>query len=308
MLIVIALGGNALLQRGQPLEAHLQLENIKVTAKAIAKLAAKHQIVICHGNGPQVGLLVLQNEAYTKVSPYPLDVLDAESQGMIGYLIQQEVRNELSNKSVTTLLTQIVVDANDPAFKDPSKPIGPVYDKTEADEMIKTRGWQMAADNQYYRRVVPSPQPKEIVELRDVHALLELGSIVICGGGGGIPVVRKKDGRLEGVEAVIDKDNTASLIAEKLGADALMILTDVESVYTNWGKPSQKAIKAISPTHLNDMDFARGSMGPKIKASSRFALKTGKFAAIGKLDDAADILSHKAGTRIGADVTEIEYY
>jgi len=309
MLIVIALGGNALLQRGEPLEAELQRKNVEITAKAVAKLAQKHQIVICHGNGPQVGLLALQNDAYKKVKPYPLDVLVAESQGMIGYLIQQEVGNQLPDKTVVTLLTQIIVDQDDPAFKQPTKPIGPVYNtKEEAEKAAGDQGWSIAADGKYFRRVVPSPQPKEIVELSAIQSVLNLGDLVICGGGGGIPVIKDAKGDLEGVEAVIDKDNTASLIAEKLKADALLILTDVPAVCTDWGTPQEKSIKAASPKTLEAMDFAKGSMGPKVYASSRFVDHTGKIAAIGRLADADDILDGKAGTRISADVSEIEYY
>ena len=309
MLIVIALGGNALLQRGEPLEAELQRKNVKKTASAIAELAKDHHVVICHGNGPQVGLLALQNEAYNKVHPYPLDILDAESQGMIGYLIQQEVDNNISHKSVATLLTQVVVSSKDPAFNDPSKPIGPVYDKVQADKIAAERGWKMAPDGKYFRRVVPSPQPQDIVELSTIKTLLNTGLVVICGGGGGIPVIRE-NGILKGIEAVIDKDNTASLIAEKLNADSLLILTDVEAAYTDWGTPNQKAIKSVTPEILRkmDSDFARGSMGPKIHATCRFVEKTKKPAAIGRLSDIKKVLHGEAGTRIEANADGITYY
>jgi carbamate kinase len=309
MLIVIALGGNALLQRGEPLEASLQKANVKITGRAIAELAKEHQVVICHGNGPQVGLLALQNDAYKAVKPYPLDVLDAESQGMIGYLIQQEVGNNLPEKPVVTLLTQIEVDKKDAAFGDPSKPIGPVYNtKEEAEKVGKERGWDMAPDGKYFRRVVPSPQPQEIVELPLARQLLDQGTTVIFGGGGGIPVVRQNDGTLEGVEAVIDKDNTASLIAEKLGADMLIILSDVDAVYTDWGTADQKSIMTASPDILRKMDFARGSMGPKIHASCRFVENTNKTAAIGKLSDVLSIVDGDAGTSIQAAADGITYY
>lgn len=307
MLIVVALGGNALLQRGEPLEADLQHKNVKHTAQALAALARQHELVICHGNGPQVGLLALQNEAYSQVKSYPLDVLDAESQGMIGYLIQQEVGNQLPGRNVVTLLTQIVVDNNDPAFQKPTKPIGPVYDEQQAKELAAKRGWQVAPDNKHFRRVVPSPQPKEVVELETIKALLKLDSIVICGGGGGIPVIRQNN-QLIGVEAVIDKDNTASLIAEKLGADALLILTDVSAVCENWGQPNERKIKHASSSSLGKMNFPGGSMGPKIVASCRFAERNKKFAVIGSLFDVQDMLDGKAGTRISAEVEAIEYY
>ncbi|MCL5261065.1 MAG: carbamate kinase [Gammaproteobacteria bacterium] len=307
MLIVVALGGNALLQRGEPLEAELQHKNVKHTAQALAALARQHELVICHGNGPQVGLLALQNEAYTKVKSYPLDVLDAESQGMIGYLIQQEVGNQLPGRNVVTLLTQIVVDANDPAFQKPTKPIGPVYTEEQAKELAATRGWQIAPDNNHFRRVVPSPQPKEIVELDMIKALLKLDSILICGGGGGIPVERQ-DNKLIGIEAVIDKDNTAALIAEKLGADALLILTDVPAVSENWGQPNEKKIKHVTPSVLGKMNFPGGSMGPKITASCRFVERNKKLAVIGNLFDVQDMLEGKAGTRVSMEVDAIEYY
>lgn len=308
MLIVVALGGNALLQRGEPLEAELQHKNVKSTAKALANLAREHQLVICHGNGPQVGLLALQSEAYTVVKSYPLDVLDAESQGMIGYLIQQEVGNQLPEKQVVTILTQVVVDAHDQAFDKPTKPIGPVYTEEQAKELSVQRGWHVAPDGKHFRRVVPSPQPQDIVELQTVRTLLAQGSVVICGGGGGIPVVKTPDGKLGGVEAVIDKDNTASLIAEKLGADALLILTDVPAVCENWGTPEEKRIKQASPHIMEQKDFARGSMGPKVYASSRFVKNTHKFAVIGQLLDVAKMLQGEAGTRITLEADGVVYY
>lgn len=309
MLIVIALGGNALLQRGEPLESELQRKNVKETARAIARLAKEHQVVICHGNGPQVGLLALQNCAYTQVKPYPLDVLDAESQGMIGYLIQQEVGNLLPDRSVVTLLTQIVVDVHDKAFQHPTKPIGPVYHtEEEAKQAAQKEGWKIAPDGKYFRRVVPSPEPKEVVELETIQLLLNHRSIVICGGGGGIPVVRNPRGLLEGSEAVIDKDNTASLIAEKLQADALLILTDVPAVCVDWGTPNQKAIKQVSAEKLAQLDFAKGSMGPKVYASCRFVSHSRKMASIGRLFDIEKILKGEAGTRVSGDGEELVYY
>lgn len=307
MLIVVALGGNALLQRGEPLEAELQHKNVKATAKALANLARNNRLVICHGNGPQVGLLALQNESYKAVKPYPLDVLDAESQGMIGYLIQHEVGNELPGKDVVTLLTQITVDKNDPAFQKPTKPIGPVYNEIEAKEHSEKFGWHIAPDGKHFRRVVPSPKPQDIVELNTIKALLNLGAVVICGGGGGIPVIRNNN-KLEGIEAVIDKDNTAALIAEKLNADALLILTDVSAVCTDWGTPNERKIKEASPQILNKMGFASGSMGPKVTASSNFVNKTNKFAVIGQLSEVEKMLKGESGTRVTNKVNDIIYY
>jgi len=309
MLIVIALGGNALLQRGEPLEASLQKKNVKATAKALAHLSQDHHLVICHGNGPQVGLLALQNSAYTAVKPYPLDVLDAESQGMIGYLIQQEVGNLLSEKPIVTLLTQIVVNQKDRAFEHPTKPIGPVYHtQEEADKVAQQEGWVVAPDGKYFRRVVPSPDPQEVVELATIRMLLDNNHVVICGGGGGIPVIRNSVGLIEGVEAVIDKDNTASLIAEKLNADLLVILTDVSAVCLHWGTPKQKAIRKISPDTLSQLDFASGSMGPKVRASCRFVSKMRKKAVVGCLTDIDAILKGTAGTFIDLDCQETLYY
>ena len=306
--IVIALGGNALLQRGEPLEAELQHKNVKNTAKTIAQLALKNRVVICHGNGPQVGLLALQNDAYKSVKSYPLDVLDAESQGMIGYLIQQEVGNELPNVPVVTVLTQIVVDKDDPAFKKPTKPIGPVYNEEQAAKLRNERGWQIAADGKHFRRVVPSPQPKEIVEIKTIKTLLDKGEIVICGGGGGIPVIKDGMNKLKGIEAVIDKDNTAALIAEQLNADALLILTDVGAVCENWETPEEKRIQLAPPSLLKQKNFPGGSMGPKVTASCRFVEKTGKFAVIGQLYEIIGMLEGNAGTRITNEVSSIIYY
>lgn len=308
MLIVVALGGNALLERGQPMEASHQRRNVRKTAESLAALAQKHALVICHGNGPQVGLLALQNDAYKKVQPYPLDVLGAESQGMIGYMIQQEISNQLPNKSIVTLLTQVVVNPRDPAFSDPSKPIGPVYNQQEAERLKTEKGFHIANDGAYFRRVVASPEPQEIVELSVIQLLLAQGILPICGGGGGIPVVRHENNRLEGIEAVIDKDNTASLIAEKLNADVLMILTDVNAVSENFGQPNERKIKQISPKALSKMSFPKGSMGPKISASCRFVTRTNKRAIIGNLAEAMNIVGGEAGTTIRQDTVNTEYY
>lgn len=296
--IVIALGGNALLRRGEPLEAEIQKENIAEAAKAIAKVAQNHQVVITHGNGPQVGLLALQAEAYQKVRPYPLDVLGAETEGMIGYLIEQQLRNYLPDRQVVTLLTQIEIDPNDQAFSHPSKPIGPIYTQAEAQKLAIERGWAIAPDGDFYRRVVASPEPKQIMELITLKFLVDAGAIVVCAGGGGIPVMITPSGEIRGVEAVIDKDLAASLLAKLLEADGLLLLTDVDAVYQNWGLPSATPFKKITPSQIKSYQFASGSMQPKVEAACRFVEATGGFAGIGKLQDANDILKGEAGTLI----------
>ena len=303
MLVVIALGGNALLRRGEPLTAENQRANVRRAAAAIAAvIGAGHRVVICHGNGPQVGLLALQGAAYKPEEAYPLDVLGAETEGMIGYLIEQELENVLPKGSrVATLLTQVEVDPNDPAFLKPTKPVGPVYTKAEAGRLTAARGWAMAPDNDMYRRVVPSPFPKHIPDVSVIGLLVEQGVIVICAGGGGIPVVRQTAGGLIGVEAVIDKDRAAALLAQDLGADALLMLTDVDAVYLDWGKPSQKAVRKGSQHALRERTFAAGSMGPKVEAACDFVAKTGGLAGIGALDDAIRILNGRAGTQVVND-------
>lgn len=306
MRIVIALGGNALLRRGEPAEAANQRANVAVAAAAIAELAAEHEVVLTHGNGPQVGLLALQAEAYPDVAPYPLDVLGAETEGMIGYLLEQELRNVMLGREVATLLTQVVVDPDDPAFDRPTKPVGPVYDRGRAQELALERGWTIAADGPHHRRVVPSPRPLDIVELPTIRTLLGAGTLVICAGGGGIPVTRDEDGRLHGVEGVIDKDLAAELLAELVGADALLMLTDVLAVESGWGTAEARPIACASPERMREMEFAEGSMGPKVEAACRFADATGGIAGIGRLEDAAAILRGRAGTWITNDPVPVE--
>jgi carbamate kinase len=295
MQIVIALGGNALLKRGQPLEADLQLHNISIAAKAIAEVVQKNTVIVTHGNGPQVGLLALQAEAYNRVKPYPLDVLSAESEGMIGYLIEQELRNQLPNRQIATLLTQVEVDANDPAFVHPTKPIGPLYTQAEAKLMATERGWTIAPDGDAYRRVVPSPEPRRIIELSTIRLLVQSGAIVICTGGGGIPVVINK-GAIRGVEAVIDKDLAAALLARELNADALLLLTDVDAVYVEWGFPNAQPLRLVTPQELRSYKFTPGSMAPKVEAACRFVDATNGLVGIGRLEDARAILAGQAGT------------
>jgi carbamate kinase len=301
--LVVALGGNALLRRGEPLEAEVQRQNLRRAARAIAGLAAGNELVLTHGNGPQVGLLALEAEAYRAVKPYPLDVLGAESQGMIGYLIVQALRAE-TDASVVALLTEVAVDAGDPAFAAPTKPIGPVYTAAEAHEVAAEHGWDIAPDGRHYRRVVPSPEPREIIELDSIEALLGGGSIVVCAGGGGIPVVREGN-RLRGVEAVIDKDLTASLLAELLHADRLIMLTDVAYVERDWQTEEATAIESATPADLRRLEFAAGSMGPKVEAACRFVERTGGEAVIGSLAELSEVAAGRSGTRVEPLTVEV---
>jgi carbamate kinase len=308
MRIVVALGGNALLRRGEPLTAENQRMNIRVATQQIAKIVPGNELVVAHGNGPQVGLLSLQASAYTAVAPYPLDVLGAETEGMIGYIIEQELGNLLPIEvPFATLLTQVEVDGNDPAFQHPSKPIGPVYSKEEAERLAKEKGWSIAPDGDKFRRVVASPKPKRIFEIRPIKWLLEKGSIVICAGGGGIPTMYDKDGQLQGVEAVIDKDLCSALLAEQLESDLLVIATDVNAAFVDWGKPTQKAIAQAHPDEMEKLGFAAGSMGPKVQAACTFARNTGKVAVIGSLEDIENIVNGNAGTRISSATPGILY-
>jgi carbamate kinase len=297
MRLVVALGGNALLRRGERAEAATQRAHVLEAASALAGLASGHELVLTHGNGPQVGLLALEAEAYEEVAPYPLDVLGAESQGMIGYLLVQALAGELPGREIAALLTQVVVDGRDPAFAAPTKPIGPVYSKAEALGLAASRGWTVAPDGASFRRVVASPEPRQIVELGAVERLLAAGTIVVCAGGGGIPVVAEA-GRLRGVEAVIDKDLTAALLAERLGAERLLLLTDVPYVERDWGLASASPIELATPDELRQLAFAAGSMGPKVEAACRFVERTGNEAAIGGLADLAAVAHGLAGTRV----------
>jgi carbamate kinase len=298
MLVVIALGGNALLRRGEPMDAAVQRANVKIAAEAVAEVARDHRVVLTHGNGPQVGLLALQNEAYPDVEGYPLDVLDAETEGMVGYLLEQELGRHLPAERLATLLTQIVVDPNDPALSNPTKFVGPVYELREARSLAHERGWAVAPDGEHWRRVVPSPQPRRILELATIQMLVDHGITVTCAGGGGIPVVPDGVGGLRGIEAVIDKDLSASLLARELHADALLLLTDVDGVYEGWGTPHQELIRETHPRALRSMDLAAGSMGPKVDAVCRFVEAGGDLGAIGTLSQAAEVLAGRAGTTV----------
>jgi len=300
MRVVVALGGNALLRRGEPADAQAQRHNVSIAVSALAELAGSHELVVTHGNGPQVGLLALQGDAYAQVAPYPLDVLGAESEGMIGYLLDQELVNTLGTRPVATLLTQVIVDRDDPAFEQPTKFIGPVYSAAEARQLAYARGWAVAEDGEHWRRVVPSPEPRSIVELPTIRLLVEAGVVVVCVGGGGIPVVVDREGRLHGIEGVVDKDLAAALLAEGLGADALLMLTDVPAVEVGWGTPRARKLGDVTTGELSGMTFASGSMGPKVQAACRFAERTGGLAAIGSLAEAAAILEGGSGTRIRA--------
>lgn len=295
--LVIALGGNALLKRGAVLSAENQYQSIALIADAIGKLAKKYRIAIVHGNGPQVGLLALQNLAYRDVPPYPLDILVAESQGMIGYMLAQQLGAFHPAQPVSTLLTRVLVDSEDPAYREPSKFIGPVYEPQQQAELEKKYGWSMKLDGKYLRRVVPSPEPKKIIDIEAINLLLAKNHIVICNGGGGVPMVASAQGMI-GSEAVIDKDLASALLAEALDADHLVILTDADAVYQHWGTPQQKAIRSATTKELAPMAIADGSMGPKIMAVSRFVQRSGKVAHIGALQDIESVLAGTAGTLI----------
>ncbi|WP_260261092.1 carbamate kinase [Vibrio intestinalis] len=309
MRIVLALGGNALLARGQALTAENQRENIQKAAASIAAIAKEHEIVIVHGNGPQVGLLMEQNAAYQEVSPqttpYPMDVLGSETCGMVGYMLQQELRNEDQTLDIATLVTQTLVDESDPAFANPTKFVGPVYTEARAKEMMAASDKVFKADGEYYRRVVPSPKPNDIVELKQIETLLSAGNIVIACGGGGVPVANR-DGKGVGVECVIDKDLTAELLAEKINADLFVILTD-GSIYRNYGKPDQAEMKVATPKGLSEFNFPAGSMGPKVEAVCRFVEAKGSHAAIGSLFELDRVITNEAGTLIKQG-EGIEYY
>jgi carbamate kinase len=298
--LVAGLGGNALLRRGEPPEAEAQRRNLQTAADVLAGLAAGNELVVTHGNGPQVGLLALQAQAYPGVRPYPLDVLGAETEGMLGYLIERELRSRLPERAIAGLLTQVAVDARDPAFTHPAKPIGPVYDRAEADRLAAERGWTLAAHGGGFQRVVASPEPRAILELETVRVLVEAGAVVICAGGGGVPVVFTETGGWAGVEAVVDKDLSTALLAEGLGADLLMLLTDVDAVYEGWGSPGARALSRVTPEALRRLELEPGTMGPKAEAVCRFVEATGRPAAIGALEDAPSILRGARGTRVVA--------
>jgi carbamate kinase len=299
--IVVALGGNALLQRGQTPDAEVQEDNVRRAVDALAPLARDHELVVTHGNGPQVGVLALQSASDPHLTtPYPFDVLGAQTQGMIGYWLLQSMQNHLPDRQVAAIINQTLVEAADPAFADPTKFVGEVYEKDEADRLAAERGWAIRADGDGWRRVVGSPRPQRVVETRLIRLLLESGAVVVCAGGGGVPVIRDGTGQLRGVEAVVDKDLTSSVLAEALDADVLLVLTDVAAVMTDFGRPTQAPIPRSTPHALREQGFPSGSMGPKVEAVCRFVELTGGMAAIGSLEDAAAILRGEAGTVVTA--------
>lgn len=309
MRIVVALGGNALQQRGEQPSALALSARIAEAARAIAEIDrdGHNQLVITHGNGPQIGLLALQADAYDEVPAFPMDMLGAQSVGLIGYLIERELTNALPRRSFATLLTQVRVDPADPAFATPTKPIGPGYDLETATMIAADRGWTLAPDGDQFRRVVPSPTPREVMGLVAIRALIDAGVTVIAGGGGGIPVAQNDSGRFSGVEAVVDKDLTAALLARDLKADHLLLLTDVESVVANWGQNDARSIRRATPSQLDGYVFDPGSMGPKIRAACNFVRENDGAASIGAISDAAAVLDGRAGTTIRSLGEHIEF-
>lgn len=308
MRIVVALGGNALARRGEPMTVQRQRANVATACKALAPVAQEHELVISHGNGPQVGMLALQSAAYDTQTAYPFDVMGAQTEGMIGYFIEQELGNLLPmEKSLATLLTMVEVDPEDPAFGEPSKFVGPVYDEATAKQLAADNGWTVKPDGDSWRRVVPSPQPRRIFELNPIKWLLSNGAVVVCAGGGGIPTMYEPGTRnLVGVEAVIDKDLASYVLARDLDADLLVIATDTPSVFLDWGTDNQRAVTKANPDALVELGFAAGSMGPKVEAAAAFAKETGKTAAIGSLDQLEDLIVGRAGTHISTSTTGIE--
>ncbi|MBO3745518.1 carbamate kinase [Streptosporangiaceae bacterium NEAU-GS5] len=297
MRVLVGLGGNALLRRGQRPDDDVQRENVEIVAASLAEVAREHELIITHGNGPQVGVLALETANDPKLTrPFPFDTLGAMTQGMIGYWLQQALQNALPGRQVLSMVNQTLVSAVDPAFDDPTKFVGEIYSEDEAEKLAKANDWTVKPDGEHWRRVVPSPKPQRVVETRLIRMLLKSGVVCVCAGGGGIPVIRNEKGRLQGVEAVIDKDLTGSILAESLECDAFLILTDVPRVMRGFGTPKQQEIGHTTPHQLRAIDFPAGSMGPKVEAVCRFVETTGDMAAIGKLDQAIGILRGEAGT------------
>jgi len=304
MRVVIALGGNALLERGEAPDYDIQERHVVSAVTALAPLAGRHQLFITHGNGPQVGVLALESARDPALShPYPFDVLGAQTQGMIGYWLVQALHSAVPGQPAGCLISRTVVRADDPAFARPTKFVGPVYDEAQARKLAAERGWDVRQDGHAWRRVVPSPEPVELVELEMIKLLAGSGAIVVCAGGGGVPVVRDDAGALRGVEAVVDKDLTAALLARDLAADALVILTDVAAVEDGYGTPQARPIHRATPQELRARPFPAGSMGPKVEGACRFVEATGGMAAIGRLDDAEALLDGKAGTIVASAET-----
>lgn len=322
MRVVVALGGNALQKRGEAMTVENQRENVRTACRALSPVAMEHELVISHGNGPQVGLLSLQASSYDEASTYPFDVLGAQTEGMIGYFIEQELGNFLPyEKSIATILTMTLVDADDPAMADPTKFVGPVYSEEDAKRLAADKGWTVKQDGDKWRRVVPSPVPQRIFEIRPIQALLDIGAVVVCTGGGGIPTMYLPGDtdiegpwdfnpkHLVGVEAVIDKDRSSAVLAQDLDADLLVIATDADAVYLDWGTPQQKAIFEISPDDIEAYDFPAGSMGPKVEAAADFARRNpGRVCVIGALEDLPAIMAGEKGTRITTDAGEPTFH
>lgn len=299
MRIVVALGGNAISRRGEEISVENQRRNIRDACSSLAEIAGAHELVITHGNGPQVGLLALQNAAYTEGSLYPLDTLGAQTQGLIGYLIEIELRNTLPDrKKLTTVLTLVEVDPTDSAFQHPTKFVGPVYTPQQARSLALGRGWTFAMDGGLPRRVVPSPRPERVIQIDSVKRLLSAGHVVVCTGGGGIPVSRDEDGILSGVEAVVDKDASSAVLGREIGAQALVLATDADAVHVDWGTPNDKCIAVIGAEALDTMEFPAGSMGPKVEAATAFVRSSGHEAYIGRLQDVSAMLEGSRGTRV----------
>jgi len=308
-LVVVALGGNALLKRGEPLDAASQQRAARGAAKVIASIAPRCRLIVTHGNGPQVGLLALWTEAYSRADasdPYPLDILGAESSGQIGYVIELELDNAIEGRATVAIITRTLVSADDPAFSNPTKFIGPIYEEADAKRLATERGWVVKADGSHWRRVVPSPEPRAIVQLDAIRGLVEAGFTVVCTGGGGVPVVRDPDGHEQGIEAVIDKDLASSLLATDLGADVLILATDVDGAYVGWGTPEKRRVLRATPAGLRGLPFPPGSMGPKVEAVCRFVERTGGRAAIGQLESIVGLLEGTAGTQVVAAGPELQ--
>jgi carbamate kinase len=310
MRIVIALGGNALLRRGEPMTVANQRDAVTRMGAALSPLLGEHEVVVSHGNGPQVGLLALQAAAYDETSAYPFDVLGAQTEGMIGYLIEQELRNRCgASRQVATLLTMTEVDADDPAFASPTKFVGPVYFEEEARDLALTNGWSVARDGNRWRRTIASPTPLRLVELRAIEWLLDRNAVVVCAGGGGIPVVRDgTSGRLVGVEAVVDKDRTSAVLARDIDADLLVMATDADGVADGWGTDHVRYIRAAHPDALDLAEFEAGSMRPKVEAAASFVRQTSGDAVIGSLGQIAELVSGSAGTRLTRRAEGVEYW
>ena len=307
MRVVVALGGNALLRQGDLLEADVQLVNLRSAIRGLAEIADRHELIVTHGNGPQVGLLALQGETHGG-TPYPLDILDAETEGMLGYMIEQELSNALPHRDVAALLTRVEIDPMDPAFGQPTKPIGPRYDESRAKELADQKGWSFKNEGGCFRRLVASPLPQRILELKAIEVLLDAGHIVVCAGGGGIPVACEKSGSYHGVEAVIDKDRSAALLAKHIRADRLLMLSDVPVVWVDWPEPADLAIRAAPEQQLTNLSFEEGSMKPKISAAVEFVRDGERVAAIGALSDAAALIEESAGTIIRPGTGTIDFY